>query len=89
MPLPQQQVKTTAPLLVEVYLIISQKNNKPCIELRRSTTDYSLIKTILSCAFHEIPLIIMPTFSNKLKAVSNLVDKGILYKKNNNYYFTF
>ena len=75
--------------LVQVYLVTTQRNNKPCLELRKVTTDYNLMKTILSCAFNEIPLIIMPTFSNKMKAVTNLVDKGILYRKENNYYFTF
>lgn len=86
MPLLQQQVKE-APL-VEIYLVISQKNSKPILELRRATTNMDLIKTILSCAFKEVPLIVMPTFSNKLKALSTLVDKGILYRRNNNYYFT-
>ena len=75
--------------LVPVFLIVSQKNSKPMLELRKSTTDYDLIKTIVSCAFHEIPLIIMPSFSNKMKAVTSLVDKGVLYRKDNKYYFTF
>lgn len=84
-----QQVKINVPELVEIYLVISQKNNKPMLALRRYITDYDLIKTVLSCAFHEVPLIVMPTFSNKVKAVASLVDKGILCKKNNQYYFTF
>ena len=73
---------------LEVSLIISNKNDKPCLEIRKQTTDIELIKTILSCAFHEVPIITQPKFRDKLKSVSTLIKKGVIYKDGDDYFFT-
>ncbi len=72
-----------------IYLQISYKNNNPCIILRKDTTNPDIFKALLSCAFHERSIIVMPVFSDKLRSVSSLVEKGIIYKKGKEYFFTF
>jgi hypothetical protein len=79
--------KVVLPLSLSV--IATHKNNKPALELRGLTTNEDFIKAIVTCAYHGIPIIVMPTFNNKLRALSSLVDKGILYQEEGNYKFTF
>lgn len=75
---------------LDIKIIITFRNQQPCIELRRCTTDIDIIKSIISCAFHNRPIIVQPTFTNELKSLSSLVDKGILYynEENKTYHFT-
>lgn len=73
---------------LEVSVIVTQHSGRPIIELRKSVYDLDLLKAILSCAFHERPFLVLPKFSNKLKSLSSLIDKGILYKEGDNYFFT-
>lgn len=69
-------------------IIITEKYGRPCIELRKVITDMAEIKKIVSYAYHEKPLLALPIFRNRLIAITCLIDKGILYKKNNRLYFT-
>lgn len=74
-----------------VYLIATEKEGKPAIEIRKLVTDENYIKLILTAAFAEIPLQVQPVFTNKLQSISTLIKKGILYfnKDKNVYEFTF
>lgn len=72
-----------------VSIVVTEKNNKPCVELRKTTTDRDTIKRIISCAFHEIPIIVIPKFNNKYHALASLGEKGIIYRKKEQYFFTF
>ena len=71
-----------------IPIIVTEKNNLPCIELRKAITDSELIKKIINCAFHERPIILMPSFNDKIKSIGSLIEKGILYRKDNQFYFT-
>ncbi len=75
-------------VLCNISIIVTEKNNLPCIELRKIITDSQLIKNIINCAFHERPIIILPAFNDKIKSIGSLVDKGILYRKDDQFYFT-
>jgi len=66
--------------LVSIPVIISKKNGMPLIELRKSITNMDIIRTLVSCAFHEIPIIILPQFTNKIDSLNSLQEKGIIYK---------
>lgn len=87
----KSSIDTQIPFTVSI--IATQKNNKPCLELRRVTTDQEIIKNILMCAFDSTPIIIMPTFNNRIRAIASLIEKGILYQKkesgSDKFYFTF
>jgi hypothetical protein len=76
---------------LSVSLVVSTKEGNPCIEIRRVTNDPELIKAIISCAFHDVPLVVQPTFSNHLRSIRSLIDKGVLFidKKTGEYKFTF
>lgn len=78
-------------LPLTVSLIVSEKNGKPIIEVRRSTSDMQAIKTLISCAFHKKAVTVLPTFTNELKSLSSLVEKGLIYwnEEKKQYYFTF
>lgn len=65
----------------KINLIITHKHGKPCISLRRETTDEQIIKTLVSCAYHNTPITIMPFFTNPLGSLNQLIEKGIIYKK--------
>jgi len=77
--------------LFPISIIVTERNSKPAIELRATSTDPEIIKNIISCAFHKRPIIVNPTFRNDIKALSCLVDKGIIYRneEENSYYFLF
>jgi len=73
-----------------ISIVISEKNDKPIIELRKNTSDPEIIKAIISCAFHNRPIIVQPTLNDKVKAIGSLLEKGIIYKgEDGQYYFTF
>ena len=72
----------------EISIIITQKHNQPCIELRRTTTNLDIIKAIISCAFHGKTIIVKPVFNDTMRSLNSLIEKGIIYRENNQYYFT-
>lgn len=74
-------------MLAEINVIVLTKNNAPAIELRMSTNNIDLMKKVISCVFHQQPIIVMPVFNDKLKSIAALLEKGILYIKDGEYYF--
>lgn len=83
-----QPIKQAIPFQISV--VITQKTQQPCIELRRVTKDLDLIKEIISAAFHERPLIFIPKFQDKIKSIGSLIDKGIIYydEEKQQYFYT-
>ena len=75
--------------ILAVNLIITHKRGLPSIEIRRNITDNDLIKGIVYAALNDIPITILPSFSNKILALNALQDKGIIYydKETNDYNF--
>jgi hypothetical protein len=74
--------------LMTFNLVVTIKNNLPCIEVRKQITNSEIAKTLISCAFHGRPVIVMPQFTDKLKSIASLIEKGLLYKRGEQYYFT-
>jgi len=73
--------------LFNVNLQISEKNQLPCLEIRKVTTDPEIIKTILKCAYHGVPITVMPVFTNNMRSITTLLEKGIIYKEGNRLLF--
>lgn len=74
----------------EVFVNVIEKNNKPCIVIQKYLTNKDDIEAIVRAASHEQPIIILPRFGSKVKALNALIEKGILYRDDNgNLYFTF
>lgn len=63
------------------------RNGIPTIELRRLITKPDTIKAIVSAAFHDKPIMVLPTFNNRLQALATLCEKNILKYKNGKYEF--
>lgn len=72
----------------EISVIVTTKNDRPCIELRRSVQDPEIIKTLVSCAFHNVPVIVVPRFTNTMQSLNTLVNKGVIYREGENYFYT-
>lgn len=66
--------------LLNINICVSEKNNQPMIELRRIITDPDIVKAILTCTFYQSPITLLPTFTNQIKSISSLIEKGILKK---------
>lgn len=73
--------------LIYVCLRITQNNDCPALEIRQLLTDYELIKIIISSAFTENPVIIYPVFRNRILAINTLIEKGIIHREGDKYYF--
>jgi len=72
----------------EISIIVSHKNNKPYLELRRGVQNLDLIKLIISCAFHGRSIIVKPVFKDSMRGLNSLIEKGIIYRENDQYFFT-
>lgn len=88
-----EDIRKLTTSLFQLSLVVTIKGDKPAIELRGSTTDKELLKILVQSAYRNIPLIVMPKFTNLPKSLASLVEKGILYIEYNNqnqpiYYFT-
>lgn len=71
-----------------INIIVTDRKGYPAIELRRTTSDPELIKNIVSCAYHQRPIIVMPSFSDYLKGMASLKRKGIIHQvENGKFYF--
>lgn len=84
MPIPNLQ-----PEPFRLPIIINTKHDKPYIELRAGTSNPELLKAIISAAFHKQPVIVQPCFTDELKSIGSMIEKGILYRDGEQYFFTF
>lgn len=73
--------------IVTINVTIGIKNDNFCLEMRRHFMNHELIKTIVRSAVHNQPLIIQPTFKNLHLSIQALLDKGILYREDEEYFF--
>jgi hypothetical protein len=74
--------------LMGVNIVVTHKNGKPAIELRALTTNPFLIKTLLGCGYRNVPVVVMPKFSNMIAPLNSAVEKGILVREGEQYFFT-
>lgn len=75
--------------ILTVNVQVTNLRGKPCLELRKTFTDINDIKSIVSSAWHDQSIVIMPIFSDKVNALGSLIKNGILYKdKDGQYKFT-
>jgi len=88
MKMANNQEQQTQIIPIEISCIVTQRNDLPCIELRKVTTNIDLIKLLISCAFHGKPIMIIPKFQDKMRSLGSLCEKGLIYREQNQYYFT-
>jgi hypothetical protein len=72
---------------LKISVIVSVKDNAPCIELRRTITDPEILKMVVQHAWRGDAIAILPSFSDKVKSINSLIDKGILYREGDKLYF--
>jgi hypothetical protein len=82
-----REIATIAPL--DINIIVTQYQGSPRIELRKAIDNTDVIKSIITAAYHNQVIVAQPTFVNKLRAISTLVEKGIIYRDEGDlkYYF--
>lgn len=76
------------PKVILLPIIVTQKNGKAAMEIRKLFTEREIINTLTKAAFRQQPIIVYPIFTDRLKSVHSLIDKGILYHRGGQYYFT-
>lgn len=64
---------------ITVNVLVKSHDKQPCIELRRLIIRSEMIKEIVSAAYHDKPIVILPKFNNKIQAVGALATKKIIY----------
>lgn len=74
---------------LNICVVVSVQDNKPCIWLRSQYTDVNVMRHIITAAFQGIPIVLLPSFSNRLRSISSLIEKGIIYEKDGTYYFNY
>ena len=82
---------------ISVPVIISQQVgtdgvSTPYVLLRKKILwgdkQIDLFKGLISCAYWEVPIIIHPRFTDKIRSLATLTEKGLLYRKpNGNYHW--
>lgn len=74
-------------IIAELPVIITFKNGMPAIQVRKHFSDPDTMKKIISAAYHGVPIIILPSFTNKLQSLNSLIEKGIIYRDGEQYFF--
>lgn len=62
----------------DVMMANNQKVRRPALELRRVICDQDTLKAIVECAWKQQPMIVLPTFTNKIRALNSLIEKNII-----------
>lgn len=65
---------------IKTSLHITNQNGRPCLEVRRSVSDFETIKKLLHSAFNKQVVNILPTFTNEIQAISKLQERGLIHK---------
>ena len=76
-------------VVISALIRVVEDHGYPVIELRRRVQEPVLVKAVLSAAFREQAIVLLPRFSDKVRSVASLCEKGLIYKEGDNYYFTF
>lgn len=64
-----------------LYMVVSQENGNLFLELRKRIRNLNTVKAVIHCALNEFPIIVQPSFTNKMNGICTLLEKGILEKK--------
>ena len=72
-----EQIKTVVNNF-PVFLHVKKKNNLPAIEIRKFTCNPEAIKIIIDCAVFLKPILVFPTFRDRLRAMAALSQNKII-----------
>jgi len=64
--------------IITVPVAICDKNGKPAVEIRKSVTDTDIIRYILTAAYRDQPIIVMPNFRDKLQSLDAMQKKEMI-----------
>lgn len=69
------------PLVVNKTIYKDRPTSYIGVELRKRFINDDMIKILVWSAMNNVPLYIQPKFHDKLKSLSSLLEKGILYRE--------
>lgn len=72
---------------IKVNVLIQIKRDQPAIELRTLTTNPEIMKYLISAAAHAKPVVILPSFTDPIASLNSLIQKGIIYRDGEEFYF--
>jgi len=75
--------------MISVKVLVSKKQNKPVVEIRRYISNLDEVKTIISCAFHSQPMMILPEFNDRIKTLRQLQHVGLVFYNKETHQFEY
>lgn len=77
------------PLRLSVW--ITQRNGTPLLILNRETSNIDIIRGVIEAALYNQTIVVLPQFTDRIKSINSMLEKGILYYDNekDNYAFNF
>ena len=66
---------------LDINMHVLERNGVPAIELRVITTKPDIIKELVISAIHGRPVMMSPHFSDTVRALNSLIEKGIIYRE--------
>lgn len=77
----------TQQVACSINLSIWEKNSQPAVEIRKIITDPKLLRYVVLSALEETPIVIQPKFTDKLRSINTMIDKGIMFYEKGQYFF--
>lgn len=68
----------TLEVILEINLTVTLKDGKPVLDLRKVFTDLDQIRLLVSSAWHNRPLVIIPKVADRFRFINNLQQKGLV-----------
>lgn len=70
---------------ISLSISIAKDDEAPYISLRREIQNKEIIIAIIEAALHEKPVLFLPMFRDKTRALSQLLKNGVIYEENGKY----
>ena len=75
--------KTQLPISLSIS--IAKDDEAPYLSLRREIQKKEIMIAIIEAALHEKPVLFLPIFRDKTRALSQLLENGVIYEENGKY----
>lgn len=66
------------PVILQIPVTITGDDRKPELSLRKKIKEKELIKVICHAAYRDKAVTIMPVFTNKMRSLAQMQEKGVI-----------
>lgn len=76
--------------VLSIPLRVTTERGAPVLILYKKIREPEMIKNVVYAFLHDLPIVTNPICTNgKIAGTGTLIEKGVLYEEDNEYYFTF